>query len=247
MLITQAEFARLCGVSKPTIFGHLKPGGRLTPALKKRGKQKRIDTRHLAAADYLERHGASAPADAPGPVTAKRKPGRKPAARKPPHGETLDAVTVDETITAELGEGVAEIFARMRAENLPENPTDFYDWSLRQIIGTFGSADNFKRFLECAKLIEVIEKERTATAAKKAELVNRDVLRASLWGPLEMLCQRLLGDTSRTLARQLLMRAKAGDTPEAVEAKIRKRISTEIVNFKKKVSSLVSGIDAGTG
>ena len=234
MLITQAEFARLCGVSKPTIFGHLKPGGRLTPALKKRGKQKRIDTRHPAAAEYMERHGASAPADAPGPVTAKRKPGRKPAARKPAHGETLDAATVDETITAELGEGVAEIFARIRAENLPESPTDFYDWSLRQIIGTFGSADNFKRFLECAKLIEVIEKERIATAVKKGQLVNRDALRVTLWGPLEMLNQRLLGDTSRTLGRQTVLWGKAGDTAEAAEAKIRKRMTTELANFKKR-------------
>ena len=264
MLINQTEFARLCGVSKPTVYGHLRRGGKLTPALVKRGKRKRIDTRHPAAAEYMKLHGASAPAAAvaPEPVRkpaarksaaaapesvtpTKRKPGPKLASRKSAHGAALDTATIDETITAELGEDVAEIFARMRSEDLPENPTDFYSWPLRQIIGTFGSADNFKRYLECAKLIEVIEKERVATAVKTEQLTNRDVLRATLWGPLEMLCQRLLGDTSRTLARQLIMRAKAGDTAEAVEAQIRKRISTEIVNFKSKVSSIISGFNAG--
>ena len=257
ILISQADLARRCGVSRPAIFKHAKPGGKLYPALVKRGKSKRIDIAHPVAVEYMKLHGVSEITTEPkinGKVpkrrrqTAKRPGARRAVSRdvnQPKPTSTGDTVLIDAAITDELGEGAAEILARMQDADLPTDPRDFYSWSLRQIVGTFGASESFKKYLECVKLIEVIEKERAAVGIKKSELVNRDVLKATLWGPLEMLFQRLIGDTPRTIARQTIMKVKAGDSVEILEAVIRKRIGTELVNFKSKVDALVADIDIG--
>ena len=236
--ISQTAFARLCGIHRRSVYRAMSaPGHPLQSAAVVVGKRTRIDKNHVEAARFLFNRRSGVKPNGAGKV-------RRPRVRVESTA-TDDSALIDETITAELGQDAAAILARMKDENLPPDPTDFYGWSLRQVVGTFGASENFKKYLECVKLIEMIEKERAAVGIKKGELANRDVITATLWTPLEMLFQRLIGDTPRTLARQLIMKVKAGDPVETLEAVIRKRIGTELVNFKSKVDDQISGIDTG--
>ena len=244
LTVSKAEFARRAGVSRPAIARQTRPGASLADALVRIGGRDMLNMSHSAAIEYLQKHGRKATGARP--VTAngasKRRRGRPRKERE----YNLD-MDIDELLTAELGDDAAAVFAKLKHVDLPSDPTDFYSWDLRRVVGTFGTSQNFKLYLDAVKLIEAIDGQRVVNAAKKGDLVNREAINLALWGPLRNLFYRLLTDVSKTVARTLVNKVKAGEPLEKLELIVYDRIKQEIDGFQQRTDDALKAIDTPEG
>lgn len=224
-LLSKAEFARLLGVSKPAVSKKLR--GPLGAAL----VGSSIDAAHPAAAEELSKRGKKLP--------AARAPTKAPKARRRTAGPmTRPAARASRAAPAPTEEG-RELPRPQLSEKLdPVTQLDaaederYADLTIREIADRWGTFHGFAAFLDAKKTIAETKKLELANAEKRGEVISRDMVRQHVFGNIEAVNKRLLGDAPRTIARRLYAMAKSGAPSEEAERTVRELISSQLKPVK---------------
>lgn len=223
-LVSRAEFARLCGVSKAAIT---KACGKLLAGA---CEADRLDVDHPAAAAYLGSKrspakrtdaapttGAKRRRIAARPTTANRKPSRKrpsaPTARRPKREPGPPAATPDEL--------------------------DAYADLLGPIIEKFGTARGFADWLKASKDIEAIRARQLENEEAEGRLISRDFVKTHVLGLVEACWRRLLQDATKTIARRIYAAAKSAQPVEEAERIVAEILSANLEPLKTTAAKLV--------
>jgi hypothetical protein len=250
MLVTQSELARRAGVLPVRISDLMK--GRLKGAV----QGKRIDDQHPEVKKYLRDRKvvlnvaeqvaqACAVADDYSTefirtlsgcdnatalaVHASIRP-RKGVRRtpEPAHKEpNLGGWSArKETMKAEGGD--------VDLEGLPEHLVDLADWTLRDLIGKFGTDVRFVDWLKATKELEMIEKQRIANAAAEGRLVSRELVKAGVIDVFETAHMNLLSDGAKTIAMRATTMRDAGKSEDDIRKKAVEVIGSHVRAAKDK-------------
>ena len=107
------------------------------------------------------------------------------------------------------------------------------DLTLRELIVRFGTAPQFKDWADAVKTVsDIILKDLTADEKKK-KFIRRSLVKTHIFGAIENMNRRLLGDLPKTLVRRLFSMAKSGGSLEEGEALAHELISTILKGAKE--------------
>lgn len=224
-LVSRAEFARLAGVSKPAVTKASKG-----PLLQAACSADRIDVDHpdavayVAAATKGRKGGASAAEQtdraptktpkstkaAPRAPTPPAKPGRKRAA-KPPAPPHPPPPPPPPTVPAEGAK-----------------PLDAYAQMLDELVTEFGTARNFRDWLQSRKMIADIREKELKIDEAEGRLIRRDLVMTHLLGLIEGAFRQLLTDTPKKITRTMYAMARSDSPLEEAEARTRAFMSEQL-------------------
>lgn len=231
-LVSRAEFSRLAGVSDAMVSKLCRPGGKLSPA----GVGRRIDVDHDSAADYLRSKGVDPTKVEPSPAVEPEKPA---ASRRRADGGARQSKGAGERTGGRAGARRAakspEPVAVPDPGDDPEDIERLADRTLRWITDNFGTKTAFKDYLEARKRIADIREKELKNAETEGRLISRDLVQTHVFGTIEALTRRLLGDEPKTLAQRVYSMARAGEPIEEAEKVIRDGISSQIKPVKLRV------------
>lgn len=205
-LISRAEFARRCGVSKQAISKACDK--QLAPAC----VANYIDVAHEAARAYLASKGVKLGnvVSTAGAPTPRPKPQR--AGSGAPTGSAK----------RQRAGGAAPTQHRRStpgADDVPEgSDADLEDLAnlLHPLIEKFGTDVRFKFWLEQLKEIEAIREKRLKNFATEGKLISRELVAQHVFGAIESANKRLLRDAPKTIASKLfdIARSSTGSLEE---------------------------------
>jgi hypothetical protein len=118
---------------------------------------------------------------------------------------------------------------------LPPEIKDLADWTLRDIIGQFGTDIAFLDFLRALKEIETIDEKRLKNAKAKGELVHRDLVKIGIIDPIDAAHRKILSDGTKTMAKRAMSMVLSGTTAQDLEAFFSEHLSSFIRPVKTKV------------
>lgn len=254
-LVTRAEFATRAGVSGAAVTKAC------ASALQDAVDGKRIDAGHPAARRYVKKHARDkTPSAATGldplyeqAVELCQTTGRFTASTLQ-RGLKIGykrAVRVIEQIQAV---GVTAATARAqplpavtaKPETLPDDPPDgmieipediqmFLDFTLRELLGKFGTSRSFIDWLTATKAIEVINEKRLKNAKTEGELVARDRVKRGVIDPIDGVFSRMLIDGAKTIASRSHALVKADGSVNEVRELVEDQLGSFIRPAKVKM------------
>lgn len=121
-------------------------------------------------------------------------------------------------------------------EKVDQNVAEYPHWTLLQIAQRFGTVERFNKYLDALKKIAETENKQIGNAEKMGELISREFVRVNIFGVIDSAMNRLLGDTPRTMAGEIVAMVNTGSTKEEIEEEIHKMISDQLKDVKEKVS-----------
>lgn len=215
-LETRSQLARLAGVSPSAITKACK--GPLADACVGR----RVDLEHPSVVAYLKSKGVvlTAPTET---VGSKAKTPTQPRPRR-------QAKKASSAGSARSGK---EEPAGTSAESIAdgdEDPEHFLDMTLRELVDRFGTKTAFRDWLVARKTIADIREKDLKNDETEGRLISRELVRTHIFGAIDAVNRRLLGDSPKTIARRLYALAKDDAPVEDAEAAVRDMISS---NLKK--------------
>lgn len=220
-LISRAEFARLCKVSKPAITKAC--GKSLAPAC----HADRIDVDHPAAVAYRRvRNAAADNATTPKPKPVRKRRRAPTASRKRP-AKRRGAPTAARP-KAEPGEPATT------TEDL-----DAYAELLRPLVERFGTARTFLDWLKASKEIELIRARKLENEEAEGRLIARDFVSTHVVKLVDACWRRLLQDAPKTIARRIYALARAEEPVEAAERVVTEIIGSLLEGLKTTAAKLV--------
>ena len=217
-LLKKSDFAEKAGVSRPAVTKAC--GKVLKPAI----VGNKIDIDHPAAIAYVKLHRKGKTSKKPiKKKTAKKKPIKKKklaAKKKPgPEPEPQHVYAEDEAVEAYL------------------------DMTLRDILTKFGTAAQFKSYLDACKIIEAIRAGRIKNAELEGDLISRDLVKIHIFGAWENSNLRLLQDMPRTVTKRLQALFKSGGTLEDGEEMTRGLVSSQLKGIKTAAQRILGKED----
>lgn len=227
-LVSRADLARLAKVSRPALTKQCQKA--LAPAC----QGDRVDLDHPAVQSFLASHGVkSAPPDRAPTKESKRavvEP-RAPTAKSEPAPSLRGKATR----------------ARREAEPIPPQPAnagtpeDLEELAetLRPLVARFGTERGFRDWLLGLKGIEDIDSKRLDTAIKRGAVYPRDFVHTHILGLINGAYLRMLGDTPKTLCREIFALAKTGRPLEEAERVTRKLIGKQLDSVKTRVDKAI--------
>lgn len=228
-LVSRLEFATRAGVSKQAISKALK--GALRAAL----VGERINIDHPAAIAYLAAHGkATAPSR---PARAPTKPPeRQPKRQAAPTSKRAppDSEGPDRTERRPRGESPPRLKADEGLEQLAQ--TEYADLTIREMADRFGTFTRFSDFLDALKTIAETTRLELQNDDKRGSVISREMVHKSIFGALDGMFSRLLGDMPRTIAGRLYALATSGASREQAEEEVRNLISSQLVPVKARAA-----------
>lgn len=117
-------------------------------------------------------------------------------------------------------------------KDAPADITEFKDWTLEQIFQSFGSASQFKDFLEAVKKIEKIKEAREKSAKFMGELVSLELVEKGFIEPVNKVFAHFLTSTAKTMTRRIIPMVKGGKSEEDIEAFIIDQFESQIKGAK---------------
>lgn len=176
---------------------------------------------------------------AQGDLAAAKLPGGRLDAAHPSVVAWARARGIDPAALLDSGVGAA----RQRRESPPASataPTDdgpadaseLMNLTLRQITDRYGSAQGFIDWLEARKLIADTARTESRNERDDGRLIPRELVRTVLFGYLEQLHKRLLGEAAPTVARRV---RGAGLTSEQSVALVRDTLSAELNTARRHI------------
>lgn len=214
-LISRAELARLAGVSRAAIT---KACAKQLSAAR---HEDRIDQDHPAVKAYLAARAGGVPGQAARAPTAKPKAAAKRSSSptRSPKGKPKrkTAPTAESPEPADQGDENIERYAAL---------------TLRQLVAKFGTRRAFKDWLEALKKIEDIRKTRLDNEETEGRLISRDLVKTHVFGAIESANTKLLGDSSKTIARRAAALAKSGAPIEEIEKTVCEILSSQLTPVK---------------
>jgi hypothetical protein len=215
-IVTGAEFAEMCGLSRSAVSRALNRG-KLSPA--KAGKSK-INTLHPAAKAYIQ----SAAQIKAGYAAGRKKRGAKSAVEQP-----------DEPA------GVTEEEAKAILDTLPPDIRAVGELTVYQVVAQHGTEAAFVEFLKAVEKIEKIHKVRLENAAEEGKLIDRELVKRGVIEPLDTAHKKLLSDGARSIAQRIVAMAEAGRSVSDCEAFVSEHIGSFIRGAKLKAVRALKG------
>jgi hypothetical protein len=220
-LISRADMARLAKVT----------GAAITKASRKQFAAAmvgdRIHVDHPDAVAYLATRGAKPPTDHGKTKPAKPVPSR-PGAKTPA------------AKTARRGSGAPTARGRKADDSEPELDVAKYGHlTYSEIVRKFGTQRQFRDVLDAVIKIQTAREKKLNNDEADGRLISKEGVRAHMFGAIESCFRRLLQDTPRTMAMQLLTAAKAGITLEEAETLIRGLIASQLTSMKESAARLL--------
>ncbi len=232
--ISRAELARLAGVSKPAVT-QCATRGSLKPAR----IRDRLDLDHPAVLAYLERHDVKAPPAERAKKASKRSAVGTGKAKRTGKKRSSKAPSVRRTKAKRTGKGrkPAPPEAFIVDPNLDVDT--YLDMPLRRIADEYGTMTAFRDLLSARKDLEVIREKTIANQESEGRLISRELVEAHVFGALEKLARRLLGNVPKTLSRRLYAAAKSGTPIEDSEQVVSETIGSEIKPTRDAVARVL--------
>lgn len=227
-LVSRADLARRAKVSRPALTKQCKKA--LAPAC----DGDRIDLDHPAVQSFLKAHGVE---DKPPPVVSARAPTKTPKrAAWVPDEQT-------EVHDPPPKRRRKPTRAEIEAEPLPPQPDgagssedlDELVRYLQPLRARFGTERLFRDWLIGLKIAEDIDSKRLDTAIKRGAVYPRQFVHAHILGLINGFNLRLLGDTPKTLCRELYSLAKTGRPLEEAERISRQLLGKQLKSVKSRV------------
>jgi hypothetical protein len=214
-LISQAEFSRIAGVTEAAITKACK--NQLAPARDGR----RIDLDHPAARKYLKSKGVTPPKPTPAPkIDERRDVAAAPRAPAP-------------TSDPAAKRGVQVI------EHVVDDVSVIADMTIREVVRKFGSSTKFDDWLASLKRIEDIREKRIRNEEAEGRLIPREPVKTHVFGAIDAVNRRLLGDASKTIARRVYAHAKSGQPLEDAERIVRDLIGETLDKVKTQAARVL--------
>lgn len=217
-LISRADLARRCGVSKAAITKAC------ATKLAAGCVADRIDVDHESVRAYMASKGITLGGSAGAP-TKNAKAAKKPPA--PPTKSAKPAPNRRRKPTADRPADAGFVGAEGSNDDLEH---------LAAVIGPllerFGTETRFKDWLFALKEIETIREKRLKNEETEGALISRELVKTHVFGAIEAGNRRLLGDSPKTLARRLYALAKSGADVEVAEQTVREIIGSQLKPVK---------------
>lgn len=121
---------------------------------------------------------------------------------------------------------------------IPENITQFLNYTLQQCIDLFGSDIRMLDWLKGVRVIEQINKDKIANAKAEGDLVSRKLVVSAIIDPIDSMHRKLLTGVAHTMAVRLKAKFGAGATVAAAEKWIADQITSHIRPVKRKMEKL---------
>jgi hypothetical protein len=231
--ISKADAARAKGVTKGAVSLAVRPGGPLHAALLDTG---RIDSAHPAYRKWLG--PARAPADRAPTATAKAA---RPAPTAPTSSAKAATAKADKPPARRPGPVPKEVPAPA-PEQMPAIPRAttrelaHIRGVLKPLVDRFGTYRVLKDWLEALKSIEIILEKHLGNEEAQGRLIDRELVRAHVFGALNAMARKLLQDSPKTIARRLAGHFNAKGTLEEAERMVRENLSSQIAPVKAKAA-----------
>lgn len=219
-LLTKTAFARLAGVTPPRIT-HMIQRGQLSEAV----VGKRIDRDHPDAVTYLISRGVDPMADVP-------------TGLNPPPAATGVRPKAPVYKSSEPPKKRGPAGSPQRQRGVTKEEVDSFDhMTLRQLMQMFGTAPVFIDHLNALKRMEDVREKALKNDELDGQIVSRELVQVHVFGALQSLSRRLLGDFPKTVTQQLYALAKTGAPMEEAEKVVRDAVSSQIEPIKVNVSN----------
>lgn len=201
--VSKKEFADVCQKTPAAITAATRPGKALSLAL----AGKKIDTHHVDAVTYMQKHGVDVglPAQDEPATTASKK--TKPSKQKGSYQEVDIKVDID--------------------HNLAEY-SKYLNMTLGDIIRKFGSMPKFKDHLNSFKVMSEIELRELQAEEKRGKFIRRDTVKTHIFGAMDTSNLRLLRDVPKTAAMKAASILKSGQEIGVVEEMLRDLIGKNL-------------------
>lgn len=221
-LITRAELATKAGVTKAAITKAAR--AKLAGAV----VGNRIDMDHPSVVAYLERKQSAASTSAP----RDTPPGPEPDSARTLPGQNAR--------TAPGTNGATDGPSNVRVQtHVIENVDAIADMTIREVVRRFGTVTAFKDWLDAMHRIEDIRDRRLRNERTDGTLIPREPVRVYLFGAIDAVNRRLLGDAPKTIARRLHGLVKSGSTVEDCERAVRDIIGSQIRPVKAQAARIL--------
>ena len=211
-LIIQAEFASEAGVSREAVRKAS------TRGLKAAMVDGFVDIAHPDAQAYIRRQH-------------DKKTKKPPTARpKPPSKKHVATKSKSKPATPPkpIASGEAMPLRFTEAEAL----AGVFDLTLRELVSRYGTARQFKGFVDASKVLADIRNKDLKSAELEGTLIPRSMVKTHMFGAIENNNLRLLTDMPKTLSRRAQAMFNTGATIEAIEAMMRDLLSTHVKGIK---------------
>jgi len=262
--MTKSDFARSLGVPPSTITEACKAGKLLEAALVEvpGRKRRQVDANHPAAVKYAKRHEGNPPIDGPEPKAprsgrpkagdarardARRfaKAGAKRAGKKA--GRAVAAAVKGRAPRKEYEPGrdaINEIRLDMppvdildaKIAHAPESLRALLDMTIEQVLRGYGSVGDLIDVLKSTKMMTDIEASRLKISERRGELVERELIKVHVFGPIAETLLRILADAPRTITVRTRALVESEASNEDVEATVRKLLEKEFADLKKRLT-----------
>lgn len=178
--ISIAEYAKRCGVSIDLVRYDIRQG-RVHML-----PRNRVDASHPESLANMEKR--------------LNKSGGVPLAKRPNSASVKASTRKLSEVCGGPDEGISP----------QEKITDFGDYTLREIARRFGSQLQFIDVLNSVKKIAEIEEKELKNAAVKGKLIDRELVKIAVIGPMETTLPQILTDGAKQIANRVSVMTRAG-------------------------------------
>ncbi len=235
-LVSRADLARLAKVSRPALTKQCHK--RLADAC----QGDRVDLDHPAVQAFLAAHGVEDKPTDRAPTKAQIRPLPAPADPTPKPGRSQKRSR--KPTRAELeGEPIPP---QPEGAGSPEDLDELME-ALRPLVLRFGTARVFRDWLLSLKTTEDIDAKRLDTAIKRGAVYPRAFVHTHILGLINGFNLRLLGDTPKTLCREIYALAKTGRPLEEAERISRKLLGKQLESVKSRTEKAIQNAGLTSG
>lgn len=122
---------------------------------------------------------------------------------------------------------------------IPDNISEFAEWTLRDLVNKFGTDVAFLDWLRATKTIEEVEAKRLSNAKDRGQLVSRSVVQTGIIDTLDGAFTRMLTDGAKTISTRAHAQVQAGAEQQELEEFVAKQLSTFIKPTKAKIARVL--------
>lgn len=227
-LVSRADLARLAKVSRPALTKQCQKA--LAPAC----DGDRVDLDHPAVQSFLARHGIK---DAPPARAPTKNPDRRVWVPDEQTEEHEPAQKRRRKPTRAQLEG-EPLPPQPEGAGLPEDLDEMVAY-LRPLQARFRTERLFRDWLIGLKIAEDIDAKRLDTAIKRGGVYPRAFVHTHILGLINGFNLRLLGDTPKTLCREIYALAKTGRPLEEAERIARQTLGKQLASVKSRVEKAI--------
>lgn len=129
---------------------------------------------------------------------------------------------------------------------MPESFAEYGDWTLREVVQTFGTSTKFKEFLDALGKMEQTEERRLKNEERSGKLIARDLVSVAFIDVFDAAHRRLMTDGARSLSASVAAKIRADIPTPEIEAHISDVIGSFITPAKDKAVRYLDALrDAG--